>query len=127
MVVKVCPGSANVTNWIIVPGGEQGGPHRLEKAERFMAEVETFIRGLRRWDYKTAVYDAEVHIAATKLCEDPEFLACLRAEWSRTVSANGEPVPGEVLALLTDNAPDLVGGFFDAVMSYMEKDKGELT
>lgn len=116
-----------MTNWVIVPGGGQGEPNRLENAERFMAEVETFIRGLRRRDYKTAVYDAEVHIAATKLCEDPEFLACLRAEWSRRVSANGESVPTEVLALLLDNAPELVGGFFDAVMGYMEKDKGELT
>jgi hypothetical protein len=116
-----------MTNWTKVPGGGQGGPTRIENAERFMAEVDTFVRGVRRWDWKTAVYDAEVQMAAMKLCEDSEFLACLRAEWSRRVAANGEPVPAELLALLAGNAPDLIAGSFDAVISYVEKDKGELT
>lgn len=114
-----------MTNWVMVPSGE-GGPKRLENAERFMSEVETFIRGLRRWEWKTAVYDADVHIAVVKLCDDPEFVGRLRAEWSRTIAANPTHVPDQLLDVLTDNAPDLVAGFFDALMGYMERDKGEI-
>ena len=116
-----------MTDWVIVPEGGQREPNRVKNAERFMAEVETFIQGLRRWDWKTAVHDAEVHVAAMRLCEDPEFVAGLRAEWSRRMSAEDKPVPAELLSLLSDNAPDLVGGFLDALMHYMERDKGEIT
>jgi hypothetical protein len=112
-----------VTDFVIVSGEDDGRPKRLVDVEQFLSEVETFIRGLRRWDWKEVVYDSEVYMAALKLSEDPEFVGLLRAELSRQLA----PVPAERVELVADAAPEVIAGFFDALIAYMEKEKGKLT
>lgn len=95
---------------------------KQKTAEYFLTQLHNFANGVRLWKWEAAVHNPEIHAAVLFLCEDAAFVEALRHRWSeiRAVRDNSN------IDALIDSAPSLVDGFFEALLEYLERDKGKL-
>ncbi len=99
---------------------------RKQTAEFCLSEFETFLRGLRDWNWDKAIH-AEIHAAALFLCEDKNFEQLLRKEWEQAKTYRTLPPDASHLDYAVEAAPDFIQGFFYALITYMEAYKGRLS
>jgi hypothetical protein len=98
---------------------------KSEKTDFCITQFERFLRGIRDWSCDEVSY-AEIHAASLFLCEDDEFEKILRRRWSSARPTQTLPADATPLDFAVDVAPDLVSGFFEALIEYMETEKGKI-
>jgi hypothetical protein len=99
--------------------------NRKQAAEFCIDQFEKFFQALRKWDCDAVTY-AEIHSAALFLCEDDDFEKILRQRWSNAKPTQTLPPSASPLDFAIEVAPDLVAGFFEALIHYMESYRGDL-
>ena len=96
---------------------------KKKTAEFCIEQFDKFLKGIREWNCDGVSY-AEIHAAALFLSEDEDFEKILRRRWSDVKSTI--PPTSSNLDFAMDVAPDLISGFFHALIEYMETYRGNI-